>query len=77
MTTYAYLRVSTEAQDLAKNRADILLLADRERLGGVEWIEEKISGRVAWRERALGALVERLVEGDALLVPRSHASDDP
>jgi len=68
MSTYAYMRVSTEEQDLDKNRADILLLANRERLGQVEWVEEKISGRTPWRKRKLGELVERLAEGDALLV---------
>lgn len=69
MATYAYLRVSTDGQDLAKNRADVLDLANRERLGQVEWVEETASGGVLWLERALGRLVERLNQGDALVVP--------
>ena len=34
-------------QDLAKNRVDILDLANREDLGRVEFVEEKASGRIA------------------------------
>ena len=68
MTVYAYLRVSTLDQDLEKNRADLLLLADRERLGTVEWVEEKINGKTPWRKRKLGELIEKMENGDSLLV---------
>ena len=34
--TVGYLRVSTDNQDLDKNRADILTLANKEELGRVE-----------------------------------------
>ena len=37
--TIGYLRVSKLDQDLDKNRADILTLANREDLGRVEFIE--------------------------------------
>ncbi len=40
----AYLRVSTTDQDLEKNKADILHLANDKGLGSVEWIEEHASG---------------------------------
>jgi len=46
MGTIGYLRVSTNEQDLEKNKADILHLANDKNLGRVQWIEEKISGRV-------------------------------
>ena len=42
--TVGYLRVSTDNQDLDKNRADILTLANKEELGRVEFIEEKVPG---------------------------------
>ena len=45
--TVAYLRVSTNEQDLEKNKADILRLANSKRLGHVEWVEEKVSGRIS------------------------------
>ena len=41
-TTIAYLRVSTIHQDLQKNKADILHLANDKGLGKVKFIEEKI-----------------------------------
>ncbi|EFO31917.1 resolvase domain protein [Roseibium sp. TrichSKD4] len=63
-----YLRVSTEAQGLDKNRADILTLANREDLGRVEFVEEKVSGKTTWRKRKIAAILDDLTEGDALIV---------
>jgi DNA invertase Pin-like site-specific DNA recombinase len=64
-----YLRVSTQDQDLEKNKADILLFANERRLGHVEWVEEKISGTKGWRTRELANAVESLKAGDWLIVP--------
>ncbi len=64
-----YLRVSTQEQDLSKNRADILSFANEKKIGPVEWIEEKISGVKTWRKRELGNAVESLQEGDWLIIP--------
>jgi signal transduction histidine kinase len=63
-TVVGYLRVSTADQDLEKNKADILHLANNHDLGRVHFVEEKISGKVSWRNRkrlavALRGLVER------------------
>ncbi len=66
--TVAYLRVSTQEQSLEKNKADILRLANDKKLGHVEWVEEKASGRVAWRKRELGRLLKELEAGDNLIV---------
>jgi DNA invertase Pin-like site-specific DNA recombinase len=66
--TVAYLRVSTGAQDLEKNKADILLLANRKALGQVRFIEETVSGRVSWRRRKLATVLEALQAGDTLVV---------
>lgn len=66
--TVAYLRVSTPEQDLAKNKAEILHLANDKALGQVEWFEETASGRISWRKRQLGALLADLSVGDNLLV---------
>lgn len=68
--TVAYLRVSTVDQDLQKFRDEILRFTDSRRLSGpVEWIEEKVSGTIDWRKRALGEVVTSLEAGDALVVP--------
>ena len=66
--TVAYLRVSTTDQDLDKNKTDILYLANDKGLGRVEWVEEKISGRVSWKKRQIAQVLEGLQEGDNLIV---------
>ena len=63
-----YLRVSTADQDLEKNKADILQLANQYDLGRVHFVEEKISGRVSWRERKIAEVLESLKANDAIVV---------
>ena len=66
--TIGYLRVSTADQDLEKNKADILKLANEKLLGNVEWVEEKVSGVKDWRKRKLGETFDTLKKGDAIIV---------
>ena len=66
--TVAYLRVSTADQDLEKNKADILHLANDKALGQVEWVEEHVSGSVSWRKRGIARLLDELQAGDTLVV---------
>ncbi len=58
--TVAYLRVSTREQDLDKNKADILMLANRRAFGHVGFVEETVSGRVPWRQRQLAQVLDEL-----------------
>jgi len=64
-----YLRVSTQDQDLDKNKAAILAYANDHRLGLVEWLEEKASGAKSWRQREIARVVAELQAGDWLIVP--------
>jgi len=64
----AYLRVSTQEQDLEKNKAEILHLANNKALGKVEFEEEKISGRVHLKQRKIGEIIEYLQKGDSILL---------
>jgi Site-specific recombinases, DNA invertase Pin homologs len=66
--TYAYLRVSSEEQDLEKNRTDILLLANRLNLGQVHFVEEKVSGTVSWKKRKIASIFDKMESEDTLLV---------
>ncbi len=66
--TIGYLRVSTQDQDLEKNKADILQLANNKNLGRVEWLEDKVSGTKDWRERKIGEVLLTLTEGDTIIV---------
>src|SRR6478672_12858334 len=66
--TIAYLRVSTDEQDLKKNKADILHLANEKSLGKVQWVEETVSGQVSWRKRKIAQVLDSLQAGDNLIV---------
>jgi DNA invertase Pin-like site-specific DNA recombinase len=67
--TISYLRVSTADQNLDKFRADVLQFASERGFGRVEFITEKISGKVPWRARKIGAAVDGLGPDDQLIVP--------
>lgn len=66
--TVAYLRVSTQAQDLDKNRSDILFFANEKKLGSVEFCEDKQSGVLSWKKRKLGEVIKSLKQNDNLIV---------
>jgi DNA invertase Pin-like site-specific DNA recombinase len=57
VTTYAYLRVSTDRQDVANQRHGILEYANAHGLGRIQFVEDTLSGRITWRERAIGQLL--------------------
>ena len=69
MATYAFIRVSTLEQDTEKNKIDILQFANRMKLGNVEFTEEQCSGKINYKERKLGVLLESMQAGDVLIVP--------
>ena len=64
----AYLRVSTLDQDLEKNKADILHLANEKNLGKVYFLQEKVAGKVSWKKRKVAQLLEELEKGDVILL---------
>lgn len=66
--TYSYLRVSQATQDLDKDKSSILGLANELKLGNVTFIEEKISGKVSWKNRKIAEIIESAQEGDNLIV---------
>lgn len=66
--TIGYLRVSTKEQDLEKNKAEILHLANEKKLGNVDWVEEKVSGTKDWKKRKLGDVISKLNDGDTIVV---------
>jgi len=66
--TYAYIRVSTDKQDLENQKFTILQYANNKKLGNVEFIEETVSGKVSWKNRKLKEVIANLGEGDSLIV---------
>lgn len=67
MKTYAYLRVSTDAQDVANQRHGVSEYMDKNSIVA-EWVEDSVSSRVSWRERGIGAIVERMEKKDCIIV---------
>ena len=64
---YAYLRISTDKQDVDNQRHGILEYANRHNLTGLNFIEDTVSGKKKWKDRKLGELVETLVKGDVIV----------
>jgi DNA invertase Pin-like site-specific DNA recombinase len=65
---YAYLRVSTDAQDVANQRHGVVKYCTDKRLLEPVFIEDTVSGRTDWRERQLGKIIERAGAGDVIVV---------
>ena len=66
--TIAYIRVSTDNQDLKNQKLEILEYASRNDMKIDEWMEIKISSRKTMKERLIDQLLENLEEGDCLIV---------
>ena len=66
--TYAYLRVSTDKQDLENQRLEIKEYAKKNGLEIDEWLEVEISSRKDIRQRRIEELLGKLRMKDALVV---------
>ena len=69
MANYCYLRVSTLEQNTEKNKLEVLKFANDKKLGSVEFVEEQISGKSNFKNRKLGTLLDKMNDGDVLIVP--------
>ena len=63
-----YARVSTMEQDLKNQRYEILNYASKNDLQITSWVEAKVSSRKTTKERLIDTLLEKLKEGDTLIV---------
>jgi len=68
MKTIAYLRVSTNKQELENQRLEILKYAQKEGLKINTVMELQISSRKTTKARQIDSLLEALQEGDTLIV---------
>lgn len=64
---YGYIRVSSDRQTVENQRFEINNFCSREGLAVDGWIEETISGTMAWSKRRLGDLLGRIAEGDIII----------
>ena len=68
MGTYAYLRVSTDQQDVDNQRHGILEYANTHNLGNLQFIEDSASGKTNWKDRKAGELLTKTMQaGDVVL----------
>ncbi|PSU88712.1 recombinase family protein [Photobacterium kishitanii] len=67
MASYAYLRISTDAQDVNNQKHGILEYANRMGLVNLAFVKDAVSGTKKWRQRRLGLMLEKMVSGDVLI----------
>jgi DNA invertase Pin-like site-specific DNA recombinase len=68
VTIYAYLRVSTNQQDVDNQRHGILEYANQKSLGQLKFIGDSVSGQKRWRDRELGKLLTKTAQsGDVII----------
>lgn len=69
---YSYLRVSTDDQDVEKDRMLVLDYANRIGVGPVHFESEKVSGKTNWQKRKVAGLIAQLQPGDLLIEPEMY-----
>lgn len=69
MSVFAYIRVSTDKQDLENQRFTIMELCNAEGINLDRVVQDKKSGKVTWRERDIYALIQSMNPGDLLITP--------
>lgn len=65
---YAYIRVSTDRQNLENQKFEIENFAKEKNITINTWIEEKISSTERLEDRKFGKLLKKMKKGDQLLV---------
>jgi len=64
---YAYIRVSTDRQNVENQKHEILLFAQKHGFKISRWVEEVISSTKTLEERKLGKLLKKLKKEDVLI----------
>lgn len=67
MAVFAYLRVSTQLQTIENQRYEIGKWCSQKGLRVDVWVNESISGTVAWDKRKLGKAIRKMKSGDLLV----------
>jgi len=64
---FAYLRVSTDAQDVENQKHGIKQYAAEKGFENVEYVSDSVSSKIEWRERKLGEMVKTSSTGDIII----------
>lgn len=67
MVNYAYLRVSTDKQDVENQKLGILDYCNKKEISSLKFVKDTSSGQLEWRKRGIGEIIEKAQEGDILV----------
>lgn len=67
MSTFAYVRVSTDMQTFENQVFEIRQWCSAHSLDIDRWVSESVSGTVSWEERRLGKVLKKMHRGDMLV----------
>ncbi|PSW10330.1 resolvase [Photobacterium rosenbergii] len=67
MANYAYLRVSTDSQDVNNQKHGIFEYANRVGVANLAFVEDAVTGSKKWHQRRLGPLLHSMGEGDTII----------
>ncbi|HCH4004934.1 recombinase family protein [Vibrio parahaemolyticus] len=67
MPQYAYLRVSSDSQDVSNQKHGIYEYCNRVGIINLCFIEDVVTGKKKWHERKLGLLIDGMEAGDKLI----------
>ncbi len=67
MKIIGYIRVSTDKQDYENQKHGILEYCNRNKITGIEFVEETISSRVTLEKRDIWRVINELEDGDILI----------
>lgn len=68
MTNFAYLRVSTDQQDAKNQKFSILDYCNNNNLSPITFMEDTVSGKIAWQDRVIGQIMTKAGSGDLIIV---------
>jgi DNA invertase Pin-like site-specific DNA recombinase len=68
MANFAYLRVSTDAQDVENQKHGILDYANKNGITKLKFIEDSVSSSVDWRERGIGELINKTARKNDVVI---------
>lgn len=67
MTNFAYLRVSSDQQDIKNQKFGLLEYCNNRNINPIKFIEDTVSGKIIWKERVIGNILEKATKGDLII----------
>ena len=68
MANFAYLRISSDHQDVKNQKLGVMEYCNSHNITGLKFIEDTISGKTPWRKRGIGQILTKSKSGDLIIV---------